>query len=130
MESPAARFRFIKGNKIISTRYRIGYFEREVINERELRFIQYWAQKRLLSKKKYILHHGLIGITFPLLLIVKLFQGLLETTEFFLYYTSFEGFLFLFFELLFWISAGIAIGWIRHHFYETQYQLLTGKAEY
>jgi hypothetical protein len=130
MVNPAVRFRFIKGNRISSTRYRNGYFEREVINERELKFIQNWEQKRRLSKTKYIIFHGLFSISFPLLFIVKLIQILIESGEFFIFYSSKEGLLFLFFELIFWFAGGIAIGWLRHNFYETQYQLLTGKAEY
>lgn len=130
MVNPAARFRFIKGNRVSSVRYRSGYFEREVINERELKFIQDWEQKRLLSKKKYIIYHGLMNIILPILLFLKLIQLLIETQDFFNFYASIEGILFLFFELLFWIAGGIATGWIRHNFYETQYQLLTGKAEY
>lgn len=130
MENPAARFRFIKGNKVIATRYRNDYFEREVINESELRFIQGWQQKRKWSKSKYILLHGLLTISFPLLVIVKLFQFFSDTSSFLNFYTSAEGLLFFFFELLFWILGGIATGWLKHNFYETQYQLLNGKAEY
>jgi hypothetical protein len=130
MVNPAVRFRFIKGNRISSSRYRTGYFEREVINERELKFIQNWEQHRKLSKKKYILYHGLLSISFPLSLIIKLIQILIESGEFLIFYSSIQGLLFLFFELIFWIVGGITIGWLRYNFYETQYQLLTGKAEY
>jgi hypothetical protein len=130
MVNPAVRFRFIKANKISSSRYRSGYFEREVINERELKFIQHWEKKRQLSKNKYIILHGVICISLPLLFIVKLIQLLIESGDFFLFYTSVEGLFFLFFELLFWVAGGIATGWLRHNFYETQYLLLTGKAEY
>lgn len=130
MVNPAVRFRFIKGNRISAIRYRSGYFERDVINERELKFIQFWEQKRQLSRKKYILYHGLISISLPLLILVKFFQIFIEAGEFLVFYSSIQGIFFLFFELLFWTAGGIVTGWLRYNFYETQYQLLTSKAEY
>jgi hypothetical protein len=97
--------------------------------EKELAFMNLWEHQRVFPKWKFILLHGILKEGLLLFALIKLIQVIIEREAFFLFYSSLQGFIFLFFEILFWSFGGFVIGWFKHNSREIEYELLKGLSE-
>ena len=83
-----------------------------------------WETQRDLPRNKYILLHGILREGLILFIIIKLLQFLIQRDGFTVFYTSYQGVLFLFLEIIFWTFGGYVIGWFKRNRNEIEYELL------
>ncbi|HMO33090.1 MAG TPA: hypothetical protein PKE63_00565 [Lacibacter sp.] len=91
---------------------------------KQRQFLRRWEQRRQLRRWKYILYYGILREGIIFFAIIKSFQFLYDPLSFLDLYSSIGGIVFLFFEILFWIIGGYAIGWFKYSTFETEYEML------
>jgi hypothetical protein len=97
--------------------------------DKETLFFETWESQRCLPKWKYILLNGILKEGLILFTIFKILQYIFLSEAFRLFYTSLNGILFLFFEILFWFLGGYVVGWFKYNSNEIEYELIKGIKE-
>lgn len=100
------------------------------LTPKQRRFLKRWEQKRQMPRWKYILYHGVLREGLLFFLLIKGIQYLYDAKGFTTLYTSWAGFAFLLFEILFWLGGGFVIGWFKYNSYETEYEMLKSMEHY
>lgn len=97
--------------------------------EKEIAFMHSWETQRTFPKWKYILLNGILKEGLVLFTLIKIVQFLIERDAFAVFYSSFYGIIFLFFEIIFWFLGGYVIGWFKFNSREIEYELLKGLSD-
>lgn len=126
MGNPVVLYQYInKKNKNI-VRQKIEAYKIIKPSDKELSFMHTWENQRNLPKWKFFFFHGILKECLLLFIVIKILQVLIESDAFLIFYSSLQGLIFLFFEILFWFFGGLIIGWFKYNSREIEYELLKG----
>ena len=97
--------------------------------DKETLFFEMWETQRCLPKWKFILVNGILKEGLLLFTILKILQYIFLSEAFRTFYSSFNGIVFLFLEILFWLCGGYVVGWFKYNSNEIEYELIKGIKE-